>query len=407
MGLRSRFRDERGATIALVALSMVALISAVALAVDVGMMVTARTEAQRVADLSALAGAGILAIDPDAEAAARMEAIHFALLNTVRGDAAVVLPADVSINLDSSTVTVQVIRTQARGTPVGTFFARIFGVDAVNVTAIATAIAEPVGPNSATDCLLPIMLPDRWAESGSPPDSYNFPGVSDSFDPEVPNPKNQDLDDDGVWDTYAPPGEPGVTGYDDSVIGTRIEIHKSGGGGGGMNPSWYFPWTPLDAEDQLLDGGPGAAQYLDRFTNCMESVYAPGDLVLTEPGAMVGPTNSGFDDLYNQDAEMFWKEDANDGNGCPWRPSADDGNGGFGACDYSSPRIRPMPMFDPREAPENGRKSVPLTNFGSVFVEAPLPGQAFTAIWLGLLPSDPDTENDPVEGLPKYIHLIK
>jgi len=407
-GLKSTVQDEKGAVTVLVALSMVALLSAIALAVDVGMLVTARTEAQRVADLSALAGAGILAIDPDAEASARTEAIDFALLNTVQGEFAVVLPADVSIDLDLSTVTVQVLRTETRGSPIGTFFARIFGVNSVDITAVATAIAEPVGPGSGTNCLLPIMLPDRWAESGSPPDSYIFPGVSDSYDPEVPNPKNKDFDDDGVWDTYAPPGEPGFTGYDDSVIGTRIEIHKSGGGGGGMNPSWYFPWTPLDNEHQLLDGGPGAARYLDRFTNCMVATYAPGDLVLTEPGAMVGPTNSGFDNIYAQDPEMFWNESGGT-DGCPWRPGHTDADGNAvpAACDYNSPRIRPMPMFDPREAPANGRKPVPLSNFGSVFVEAPQPGNDFTAIWLGLLPSDPEVAEDPVEELPKYIHLIK
>jgi len=165
-GIRSKLRDESGAAIALIALSMVALLSAVALAVDVGMLVTARTEAQCVADLSALAGAGLLAINPDDEDAARIEAITFATYNTVQGDIAVVLPGDVSVDLVERTVTVQVTRTQAGGTPVGTFFARVFGEDTVDVTAVATAIAEPAGLDSGTDCLLPIMLPDRWAESG-------------------------------------------------------------------------------------------------------------------------------------------------------------------------------------------------------------------------------------------------
>ena len=130
------------------------------------------------------AGAGILAIDPDAESAARTEAIDFAALNLVQGDVAVVLPADVVVNLDSSTVTVDVRRIQSRGTAVGTYFARIFGVSSVDVSATATAIAEPVGPGSGTNCLLPIMLPDRWAESGADP-NYNFPSVNDSYDPEV------------------------------------------------------------------------------------------------------------------------------------------------------------------------------------------------------------------------------
>lgn len=383
----------------MVALSMVALLSAVALAVDVGMLVTARTEAQRVADLSALAGAGILAIDPDAEDAARTEAIDFAALNLVQGDAAVVLPADVVVDLDESTVTVDVRRLQSRGTAVSTFFARVFGVNSVDVSATATAIAEPVGPGSGTNCLLPIMLPDRWAESGTSP-SYSYPGINDSYDPEIVNPKPNELDDDGIWDTYVPPGEAGVTGYDDSVIGTQITIHKAGGGGGGMNPSWYFPWTPLDADDQLLDGGPGAATYENRFTVCMTSPYLPGDSVLTEPGAMVGPTNDGFDAIYNLDPEMTWNQNENNGAGCPWRPSTS-------SCDYSTDRIRPLPMFDPREAPDNGRKEVTLTNFGSVFIEAPSPGNDFSARWLGLLPSAPDGEVSTDQGLPKRLRLIK
>ncbi len=391
-GIRSKLRDESGAAIVLIALSMVALLSAVALAVDVGMLVTARTEAQRVSDLAALAGAGILAVNPDAEGAARAEAINFAALNTVQGDLAVVLPGDVDVNLDSSTVTVRMIRTQTRGTPVGTFFARVFGVNSVDIAATATAIAEPVGPGSGTNCLLPIMLPDRWSEDGTKPGLHYWPTADDSFDPpgsSIPGSK------DTIPDGY----DHEITGYTDDVIGDYMEIHKVGGGGGGINPSNYYPWTPLDADDQLIDGGAGAATYLWRFTNCMESTYLPGDSILTEPGAMVGPTNFGFDEIIASDAEMTW----NNTEMCPWRPSK---NGGAGGCEYTSSRIRPMPMFDPTEAPSNGRKVVHITAFGSVFIHGKK-GNAYGAYWLGLIPAAPDLANDPVEGLPKYIHLIR
>lgn len=408
---KDRIGDTAGAGIALVALTMVALLSAVALAVDGGMILTARGEAQSVADASALAGAGILALDPENDGGARTEAISYALQNSVRGTPTVVLDGDVAVDLDESTVAVTVHRTVDRGNPLATFFARIFGVNAVSITAYAKAIAEPVGPNSGTNCLLPIMLPDRWLES---PGIYA--GVDDSFDPEIPDPKPGELDDDGIWDVYVPPAEATEnnpsTGYDASVIGTQIEIHKAGGGGGGLNPSWYYPWTPLDDEDQLEDGGPGASQYESRFTVCMQATYLPGDSILTEPGAMVGPTNDGFDAIYDADPEMIWNESPTgptapaNGSGCPWRPSA---AGGAGACDYTSPRVRPMPMFDPRGAPDNGRKVVHFTNFGSVFVEQPQPGNDFTARWLGLLPSAPQDADgdDEVEGLPKKIRLIE
>lgn len=418
--LRVKTGNEKGAAIVLVALSMVALLSAVALAVDVGMLVTARTEAQRVSDLAALAGAGILAVQPDAEALARSEAIEFALLNTVQGEAAVVLPEDVDVNLDLSTVTVRTIRTQTRGTPVGTFFARVFGVNSVNITATATAIAEPAGLGVETNCLLPIMLPDRWAEivGVGPWEDTDFAGVDDSFDPVIQYPKPGEIDSDDKWDTYIPPveAEEGIyaTGYDENAIGDVIEIHKAGGGGGGLNQSWYYPWTPMDDEDQLLDGGPGAATYLDRFTNCMAASYGYGDLVLTEPGAMVGPTNTGFDEIYALDPAVAWLKDPpfpyDELDGCVWRPAvpADPPEPAKDAgCTVDSERIRRVPMFDPREAPESGRKAVPLTNFGSVFIEKPEPGNTFTAIWLGTLVSGVNPEPDPIEGLEKYIHLIK
>lgn len=387
-GIRSKLRDESGAALPLIALSMVALLSAVALAVDVGMLVTARTEAQRVSDLAALAGASILAVDPNAEGAARAEAIHFAALNSVQGDLAVVLPGDVDVNLDSSTVTVRMIRTQTRGTSVGTFFARVFGVNSVDIATTATAIAEPVGPGSGTNCLLPIMLPDRWSEDGTKPGLHYWPTADDSFDPpgsSIPGSK------DTIPDGY----DHAITGYTDDVIGDYMEIHKVGGGGGGINPSNYYPWTPLDAEDQLIDGGGGAATYLGRFTNCLESIYLPGDSILTEPGAMVGPTNFGFEELIASDPYMTWDE----GLSCPYNTQTT-------ACDYSSSRIRPMPMFDPTEAPSNGRKVIHITAFGSVFISGKK-GNAYGAYWLGLIPAAPDLANDPVEGLPKYIHLIR
>jgi hypothetical protein len=377
---------------------MVVLISMIALTVDVGLLMTARTEAQRVADLSALAGAGILAIDPDADAEARTEAIKFAALNTICGETCEVSPGDVDVDLDAATVTVRVQRTEANGAPVRTYFARVFGVRSVDVATTATAIAEPAGAPKVI-CLLPLLLPDRWAESGLPPDDYVFGGLGDTFDPEIADPKPGELDNDGVWDTYVPPGQTGATGYDVGAIGTRIEIRVAGGGGGHLNPSWYFPWTPLDAADRALDGGPGGANYRARFTECMQAPYLRGDLVLTEPGAMTGPTEKGFQDLYDSDPSVFWNET----EGCPWRPEANDGNG---ACDYSTPRIRPIPMFNPYDQPAAGRKTVTISNFGNLFVEGLQPGGSYSGIWLGLL-TESDTTDAPGNGLPKHIRLIR
>ncbi len=50
-----RLRDEQGATLVLVALGISVFLGMVALAVDLGMLLGARTESQRVADAAALA----------------------------------------------------------------------------------------------------------------------------------------------------------------------------------------------------------------------------------------------------------------------------------------------------------------------------------------------------------------
>ena len=61
--LQTRLRDERGMTLVMVATGMMAFLSATMLAVDVGMMMVARTESQNAADAGALAGAVALGFD--------------------------------------------------------------------------------------------------------------------------------------------------------------------------------------------------------------------------------------------------------------------------------------------------------------------------------------------------------
>ena len=91
-------RNDRGATIVLVALMLAALLGIAALAIDVGMLYNARAEAQRAADAAALAGAGSLLAVPDDERA-RSIAIEFGNENRVQGDPVEVLDEDVDVDL--------------------------------------------------------------------------------------------------------------------------------------------------------------------------------------------------------------------------------------------------------------------------------------------------------------------
>jgi hypothetical protein len=379
--LRRRCSEERGVALIVAAGSMVALTSAVALAIDVGMLTATRTEAQRVADAAAMAGAGSLIQYPNQSSAARAEAKETAGYNKIRGTRAQVLDRDIDVDLASREVTVRVLRTSDRGNPVGTFFARVFGVNTVDITADATAWASPAG---GINCLLPITIPDRWHEAGG---AGNSP---DSFDPEL-------------GDYYVPwmvpdsdPAEYNTdfTGYTQNDIGEQIVI-KSNGGGGDYNPSWYYPWRP--------PGQQGGEDYRVNVASCVDPTidYGVGQLVLTEPGNMQGPTVQGFDDLLGQDPTAVWNEQL----GCI--TDATESLSGDASNCRSSPRIRPVPLFDPTAGPANGASDFEFTNFAGIFVEG-IVGNEVVARWIGYTGVEPADPNGITAG-PQFqvVQLIK
>lgn len=380
--IRGRCSDERGVALIVAAGSMVALTSAVALAVDVGMLTVARGEAQSAADGGAMAGASGLIESPHVPAYARALAIEYAGNNTVRGQTATVLAEDVDVDLAARTVTVRVLRTADRGNPLGTFFARIFGVNSVNITARAVARASNAG---GVNCLLPLVVPDRWSEGGGPgndPDTFDpdkgdeyIPWMDASTDPPTFN-----------HDTF--------TGYSADDIGAPIVL-KSNDGGGTYNASWYYPWRP--------PGQSGGSDYRQNVRSCVDPniSYSVGQSVATEPGNMVGPTNQGFSDLIDLDPNAAWNEQLDCVTDEAYRLSSD------GSHCRSSPRVRPIPMFDPTAGPANGHSSFKFTNFAGVFVEGKQ-GKNINARWIGYRGVSPAEESATSAGPQfKVIQLIE
>ena len=153
-------RDESGMTYVFVGMGMVAFLSASMLAIDVGMLMTARNQAQNSADAGALAGATALIYDDYANRTATgpavTNAINAAVQNQVMAKSVSVIPTDVEFLNDptgeSNRVRVAVRRTASRGNPVSTQIARYFGVVATDIGAIATAEASPA---NAMTCVKP------------------------------------------------------------------------------------------------------------------------------------------------------------------------------------------------------------------------------------------------------------
>src|SRR5260221_13405843 len=99
-------QDESGMTYVFIGLSMMAFIGASMLAIDVGMLMTARSQAQNSADAGALAGATSLAFDNFDDRTATgpivVNAIATAQVNKVIGETVSVGPGDIDFPTDPS-----------------------------------------------------------------------------------------------------------------------------------------------------------------------------------------------------------------------------------------------------------------------------------------------------------------
>lgn len=341
--IQARLREERGSALLIAAISMTALLSVVALAVDLGMLFTARSEAQRVADAAALAGAaGFIEQPKDPAPRARALALDYASQNSVREEMVQLLEDDVEVDVGARRVTVTVRRAADRGNAVGTWFARMFGVDEVDIAARATAEATPAG---AATCLMPFTIPDAWDDAND----------NESYDPG----EYYDMTETGYGSDYRN-GKPAFNGIDPD--GTtyvndlgRPVVLKEGTPQEAIVSSWYFPW-----DVPAVDGGPatGAARYRWNIANCNTSIVRLGEAYMVENGNMTGPTRQGVGALLDSDPDAYW--DASTGTvqgsvmGDAWK---------------ASDRVVNLPFFDPRDPVDPGKKPVVFNNFASFFIE--------------------------------------
>jgi Flp pilus assembly protein TadG len=340
-------RNESGMTYVFIGFSMMAFISASALAIDVGMLMTARSQAQNSADAGALAGAISLVndswTDRSATGPAVTNAIRASTQNSVMGANVSVTPGDVEFPNDPAgepnRVKVTVYRRASRGNPVSTLIARYFGMGTADIA--ATATAEAADANAMT-CVKPFTIPDKWSEKQTPPwdgtdtyDAFNNKGVP------LANP-----------DIYIPANQSGYTGYNqESERGQLLEIRA--GTGNNITVSFYFS---LALGKPVITGG---AAYDWNIANCNTTSYYWGDLLTSEPGNMVGPTISGAELLVAKDPGAYWDTSTKTVKGSS-----------FG----HSPRTFPIPLYDPiyyDEGKRNGRTAdLKTANWIGFFLES-------------------------------------
>ncbi len=350
------WRNERGATMVLMAVLSAMLIAMLALAIDLGMLYDTRGEAQRAADAAALAGvsAFINVLPPSNPfVAAHDRAMEYAARNTMRGTA---IDSSTEVTVTVWQDTVQVVVNRAS---VATWFARIFGIRSVAIGASATAEAGPAGIGT---CLAPLAVPDIWYESST-------------------GPGGQDANSDRVWDAtegwaYEPgqgdvyaryaPGSTTATGYGSSFrngtgysddVGRPI-IMKAQDPSQSLTSGFFYPWR--------IGTSNGAADYRNNFGTCNPAqiqLNVPYDI---ENGNMVGPTQQAVRDLIALDPGATWDASTSQVINSAY---------GSGA---NSPRVLTIGLFDPSQIAGiqgGGNLQIRFNNFALFFLEGVQPGQ--------------------------------
>ncbi len=343
--LRRLRDDESGMSYVFIGMGLMAFLSASMLAIDVGMLMTSRNQAQNAADAGALAGATALFFndynDRSTSGPAVTQAINAAKFNDVMGQDVSIDPSDVTFPTGptglNNRVQTMVYRTGSRGNPVATWIAKFFGNPTADIGATATAEASKA---NAMTCVKPFTIPDRWIEKQTP--GWDENDTYDAYDN-----KGQPL---ATPDIYIPADRPGYTGYSmDRDRGMLLMIRA--GTGNNIMPSFYFSLA--------IGGITGGSEYEWNIANCNTTLMKWGELLTQEPGNMMGPTVDGIWDLYNKDPNAYWDFATKTVKGSAYG---------------HSPRVFPIPLYDPifyDSGKRNGRYAdLKVANWIGFFVES-------------------------------------
>ena len=284
--LLEKIRNQKGATLIVVGLSLVALIGFAALAIDVGYLYAARNELQNIADASALAGARKLGViyksltDEEQRNFICDKSVIMAVVkdiafkNKAAGKSIIVSDDDVVIGkwvewkalapgvpkADNLThpdaVHVTARRDDLANGPVATFFAKVLNIDTVNVSAAATAALSGKSTAGPGEMKVPVGISSFWFTK---PEYCND---HIKFSP------TNDPDACAAWNTF------NYTPSNDNRVGKILE----------EDPAYPSPRTTVDETTYSFIGGdlstPTFDAMLDLFQKYGYDVDAEGNPIL-------------------------------------------------------------------------------------------------------------------------------
>jgi Putative Flp pilus-assembly TadE/G-like len=285
-----RVRAQRGMTLVVVCLLLIAFLGIAALCIDLGVLYTARTSAQHAADAAALAGAFTFVNSPTATQpnAAQQAAIATAGANKILGQTVTIASGDVVVDTATRRVTVTVSRLGTSG--INTFFAKAIGMSQASVQ--VQAMAQASASAGASRCVKPVYIPNT---------------IYSTLDP-------------AAACTASPP----QVIFDSSNNISAWAQNQSGGFRFTGQCNFIRPTSPsgalLPSQFYSLDFGSGAATYRDVWANCLNLVSGAtpgvvkcGDSIPVETGNMVGPTRQGVGDMIGNPQDTWLGPDPTTG----------------------------------------------------------------------------------------------
>jgi hypothetical protein len=362
--IRRWIRTHReGQVLALVAVMLVALLASMAMAIDLGMAYTARSEAQRVADAAALAGASVFLESGATSAAAEDRARDWAAKNVVR-NRPVQREDDVEVQVifEESKVRVWIRRD---GLPA--WFSRILGRQELAVSAMAAARVTTAG---VTECVMPWAVTDAYLRNDNHPD-YDpndrrtwVPEPGEVFDAQRHDYRRAVVECDEINTGF------GSDTYRDQLLAeTNLDYRPSE-----RRCDYGLPFVlrQNDPREATVPGNfmsirlgesSGANEYQQNIESCNHTPIAIGDTLFPETGAMVQHTAWGVNNLIGND-ETMWMD--------PAAPFAGDG-GPDGGAGWQSPRFVTVALVAPFGHDDGinqpGQRPIVVKNFGRFFIE--------------------------------------
>jgi Putative Flp pilus-assembly TadE/G-like len=336
-GFRSGVGGRRGSTIALMSVMFFAMLALAALAIDLASLRSARSEAQRAADATALGGAAAFRDYPWSEGptvdSARVWALNIARQNQVRADTIdirnetfqdathggggmvrVVQTNQVTLNIIPDS---QKVRAWVRHAGVQTFFGGLIGKPYGHVQAMATAWASSAGPT--VNCVKPFVMPDMWWESDKTTQDVDG---DDYMDPITLNPGSEQDGESWKFEPttsgdYYEPYDPSVTNPSRPQTGYGSPMRSGQGYAGDvglpllLKPQTGAGNTSPSAERMgnafwILDYDPARNTRDEIQFGCAQANV--GDVVPYDNGSRTGPVRQGIDYLIQQDPGATWDQ---------------------------------------------------------------------------------------------------